>query len=52
MEISITFNSEELTLIWQALQLGAIHTPDELKSQKMSELQSKIDIIGALSVKK
>lgn len=49
MEISVKFSPEELRLIWQALKLGAIHTPDENKSQQMSELQNKIQILGSLS---
>ena len=52
MEISVKFSQEELILIWQALNLGAIHTPDDVHAKEMNDLGKKIEMISMLNVNK
>ena len=48
MELSIKFTEYELKLLWTALTHGIINNADPKISQEMSELQNKIEIIGAI----
>ena len=49
MKVSVIFTKEELMLLSRALTLGIIHTEDDIESNKMQEVERKIQILKALT---
>jgi len=49
MKVSVQFTEIELRLLSRALTLGLIHTDKEDESQRMAELERKIQMLGALA---
>lgn len=49
MEISIKFTKEELRIMWEALNMGAIHHQDDNISNEMINLMKKVEMLASLS---